>query len=202
MGVIGRCVCVSVWAEYSDNRDYCATWWLLQCLWLAAAPVQVCVCVCEQEHVILSVTFQDLFLSELLGTGHFWRTLKCEGVDQVSWLWKSSRRQYWSKTDLYDLCEGRKNPENTASPLFLINLASGICYVKDLWWVCMFYILSAGLAKGSFFVASGRGFLSPQASPWSRFLNRGTCSHKAVSPESCKFSFCKHVPLWMPALGF
>lgn len=35
------------------------------------SPLRVCVCVCEQERMILSVTFQDLFLPELLGTGHF-----------------------------------------------------------------------------------------------------------------------------------
>ncbi|KAF0028320.1 hypothetical protein F2P81_019407 [Scophthalmus maximus] len=61
--------------------------------YVACSPIRPCVC--EQERVILSVTFQDLFLSELMGTGRFCRTQKCNGVDRVSRLWNTSRRRHW-----------------------------------------------------------------------------------------------------------
>lgn len=66
------CVCQCLWAESSDNRNYNVT--------ACGQQPPLCVRFC----VKLSVTFQDVFISELLGTGHFLRTQKCEGVDQVS----------------------------------------------------------------------------------------------------------------------
>lgn len=133
-----------------------------------------CMSVCEQEHVILSVMCQDLFPLELLGTGHFWRTQKCVGRGSgFLTLENLQAAMLEQRNDLSDLHEDRKTSENTESPFFLINPATGVCHVRNLWWVCMFCILRAGLAKRLLLWSVWERLFFSHASLQSWFLIRG-----------------------------
>lgn len=156
--------------------------------------------VCEQEHVILSVMCQDLFPLELLGTGHFWRTQKCVGRGSgFLTLENLQAAMLEQRNDLSDLHEDRKTSENTESPFFLINPATGVCHVRNLWWVCMFCILRAGLAKRLLLWSVWERFFFFSCITAVVVFDQGTKAPESVCSNSF---FSKHDSLWMPAKAF
>lgn len=144
----GKCVCCCVWdnllilCDFSISPVHVAHMTICICVWKGACGIK---CDILRPFPVWTLDNGSLMAdAEIWGCGSGFLTLAVLQTAILEWRGILSEK--------YSL----SGSANTASPLFLINLATGIYSVRDLWWVCMFYILSSELPHCFFFVKSGR----------------------------------------------